>query len=1237
MKTTDPLPIAPARFRALIAVFSVSGLLALNPLPLHGQAAADADEADVAQDEPVVLSPFVVDSTQDRGYQATSTLAGTRIRTNLADVGSAISVLTREMISDIGGYNNETVLAYAVNTEVAGPRGNFSGANRSGREGNVEEGSFTNPNGNTRVRGLVSADNTRDFFLSDVPWDSYNISRVDLQRGPNAILFGLGSPAGVINAATNLAQFRNQGSVEATFDKHGSQRYVLDYNRNVIDKQLALRIALLNNDRKFQQEPAFSRDRRAFAALKFAPAALNRRGTLFEISGNFEHGVITSNRPRSVPPQDRITPFWKPITQGGVGKRTFDLYRDPQAEFLPDATPDDDEDDVENPLWVYEPVLTNGLAGGSVNQIINSTGNVIFEREGLQAFGARTPTGEIITEAQGPDGAGPFPQNTGLQSLAGVQTWSGNAGLPYSAIGAYKNESITDPSIFDFYHRLIDGPNKREWSNWNVHSVDLTNTFFDNMVGYNVTYFRETMKRGQWTALGWEGNALHIDINERRYDNSLNPDVGRAFIGARLGDMGSYTSKSDRDAYRAQGFLAYDFEKRHSDRGFVAKVLGEQRLTAVYSKEGQQVDTRNLQFANWDLATLGRFGPDATLTNPDVNPGFRYYVSGDARSAGAPTNLHASALDAPFAWSGGGTQQITWFDPTWTAPATVDPAAPWDNPLDPNRVHSYTYQQFENPANYRGWTTVNGQYVTVNSSADIGGMSARDYLTASASLTDFEVKSKIGVWQGSFWNRAVVGIYGYRKDTARKYEHVTSDRQHNGNPATGGADLSPTNYNYSNPAALVSNTEAITRNWSVMLHVNKLLGSRDVLPLNLRLYYNEGENFQPLAGRIDAFGLALPNPGGTTKDISVMLSTKDDRYSLRVTKYETEVVNATSTDGQLQNTWALEQALGADLGPTSSTPAIVRGYLSGRLSYDEYADAGGDADQLRNSIIPAWMAFEKELKTWFPEFVRAWMGPNSSWGTDSLETPVVSSPTGFVATEDSTSEGVELEFIANPTRNWRIAINGSKTESTRDKVPGENFRQVGEFVDQTFQTSDAGLAPVWWPQNTAGLRGVGPYPFFFRSDWLRVNALNGQSAGEIRKYRANLLTNYEFAEGRLRGFGVGAGYRWEDKSIIAYAPKVDETGTFGINLDAPFYAPREETLDLWLSYRRKLNNKLTWRIQLNVFNVGEKNRLVPLAAGVDAERLGTAEPTPTTVVPMKATSFWIREGMSWQITNVIEF
>ncbi|MBM3852124.1 MAG: hypothetical protein FJ399_03105 [Verrucomicrobia bacterium] len=46
-----------------------------------------------------------------------------------------------------------------------------------------ESGRFTNPNHNTRVRGLTAADNTRDFFTTSIPWNGFAVDRVELQRG----------------------------------------------------------------------------------------------------------------------------------------------------------------------------------------------------------------------------------------------------------------------------------------------------------------------------------------------------------------------------------------------------------------------------------------------------------------------------------------------------------------------------------------------------------------------------------------------------------------------------------------------------------------------------------------------------------------------------------------------------------------------------------------------------------------------------------------------------------------------------------------------------------------------------------------------------------------------------------------------------------------------------------------------------------------------------------------------
>ena len=79
---------------------------------LHAQTAAPASPVAKKQEaeEVLVLSPFEVKAEEDNGYVATETLAGTRIRTDLKDVASAISVVTKEFMRDIGATDNSTLL-----------------------------------------------------------------------------------------------------------------------------------------------------------------------------------------------------------------------------------------------------------------------------------------------------------------------------------------------------------------------------------------------------------------------------------------------------------------------------------------------------------------------------------------------------------------------------------------------------------------------------------------------------------------------------------------------------------------------------------------------------------------------------------------------------------------------------------------------------------------------------------------------------------------------------------------------------------------------------------------------------------------------------------------------------------------------------------------------------------------------------------------------------------------------
>src|SRR5208283_4471162 len=147
-----------------------------------------------ASDEQViVLSPFEVRATRgSESYVEETTLAGNRLSTDLRDIGSSVSVVTSQFLTDTNATDNTSLLIRIGGAEVGGVNGNFASPGPGASSALLTE-DIIKPTEDTRIRGLAAADNTRDFFPSDIPWDSYNTDRIDIQRGPNAILFGEGS------------------------------------------------------------------------------------------------------------------------------------------------------------------------------------------------------------------------------------------------------------------------------------------------------------------------------------------------------------------------------------------------------------------------------------------------------------------------------------------------------------------------------------------------------------------------------------------------------------------------------------------------------------------------------------------------------------------------------------------------------------------------------------------------------------------------------------------------------------------------------------------------------------------------------------------------------------------------------------------------------------------------------------------------------------------------------------
>jgi hypothetical protein len=203
----------------------LGSLLALGPVSLWAQSKTLVEVPPPGTaEEAVELTPFYVNE-EESGYRATSTLAGTRLKTDLKDIGAAVSVVTNEMMSDLGAVNLEDILVFTTGTEVGGISGNFLGDGLD-RNGDNSE-SRTNPSDNNRVRGLAKVTNTRDYFVTDIPFNQYNSSALTISRGPNAILAGAGSPGGVIDRGLKTATFKDRTEITARIGSNGAHRQTL--------------------------------------------------------------------------------------------------------------------------------------------------------------------------------------------------------------------------------------------------------------------------------------------------------------------------------------------------------------------------------------------------------------------------------------------------------------------------------------------------------------------------------------------------------------------------------------------------------------------------------------------------------------------------------------------------------------------------------------------------------------------------------------------------------------------------------------------------------------------------------------------------------------------------------------------------------------------------------------------------------------------------------------------------
>jgi catecholate siderophore receptor len=239
------------------------------------------------------LKEAVTVTARDGGYQVSS-ISATKTPTALVDVPQSITVATQELIRNQMMTSVGDVMRYVPGVSV------HQGENN--RDQLVIRGNST----------------SADFFLNgvrdDVQYyrDLYNLSRIEVLKGPNAMTFGRGGAGGVVNRVEKEAMFEPAYEVSLQGGSYANRRFTTDLDQPLSDK-VAFRLnGLFEDSDSFRSDVGLKRYG-VTPTVTFVPSARTRIAASYEYLNDSrvaDRGITSSQgRPVDV---DRSTFYGNP-------------------------------------------------------------------------------------------------------------------------------------------------------------------------------------------------------------------------------------------------------------------------------------------------------------------------------------------------------------------------------------------------------------------------------------------------------------------------------------------------------------------------------------------------------------------------------------------------------------------------------------------------------------------------------------------------------------------------------------------------------------------------------------------------------------------------------------------------------------------------------------------------------------------------------------------------------------
>ena len=1068
------------------------------------------------EDETFELSPFTVSADDSDGYMTKSTTAGTRLRTNVKDLGAQIDVFSKEFMDDIAASDPEEAFLYSINIENEQENPNYEGNSRAIFERSGPSTSTARGLGDPRTSG---SERGRDFFGTSFRLHNYNTENLAVSSGPNSILFGLGKSGGTVMASIKRAQTnRDFGSVGLKFDNHGSRTYNFDINRVLLEDKLAVRFAILDGNKESFMQGSYDHQDRLYGAITYK--ASDRASFRLHYEDIDEVDAPTQYRMF----QDFISPW----------------YYDGNGELWDPLT----DDDGQRPFYM-----------------------------------------------NGGDGAGPFiyTGDNGIidQNVVPVMRWNNNWGARGRDLRDYM-ENVSDPNSnrYDPTSRFFEEGYDQ---NLDDRAVTLGPEIIEDL---NLPYMElnpwgDTMRRtreGEIMTAFAEFNPLedlHIELgynsedNDGRqfgYNRSFNYGVGidlqkylphstaenpipNPMAGELYqGDRGwGWQQNETEDEKRATVSYEFDFREKDFVGDKTADILGRHQLAYLYS------DRRVTQIRANSFQTYG-FNTDGGLPSfarRNATPGVNYFNDKGFMSVSIRSYLTEN--------NGYQTQVADGWEPGAELLTLPDPAGDrgdlratmWSEEVGSNRLFSF----------------------------------------------DRTIESNMLAYQGFFWGDRLIVTYGKRDDDIRQRVLDGQNNRIDGGyfpwyTALGWeAQYPEADTNSNETKGIVFRPNGIA-NW-------------------ISFFYNEATNNAAGTIRFDVDGDFHDPETGVGEDYGVRFDLLQGKLVFKINEYKTAQTNGAtpggSVDGNVRGIFKDFEETLYDYNPSAYTPDGFDIFGQADLFLPVVdRSAEGTEFTLNAQPKPGWNLRFTAAKTesvldniatsyvdwglnradtswsgiqWYDEDVNGNFLPVVDWWSPD-------DPREFEEVLDG--EGMPLTSIEK-----RLAAGFTRADpSTESGFLEDNNGNVQVFRTKVGAAGDmplTGWENVGRSENDSETLQEEYVRRFLVNAKGRIDSLNGSSNPNVRKWRMNFTTSYQFQEGPMKNWRIGLSGRYREAGIIGFDKKTIEEGGNQLNIadiSKPYYNDDEIFFDGMLAYRGQLGDgALNYRIQLNIRNMFDNSDL----------------------------------------------